>query len=207
MMRRNEKSSPAANPLLLLISGLCPVLIPTFTFQNGVILGFGIAIHAIILAAVIPILKNLVSESLRFLLSLTVSAIVSVIYGLVVRLLFPASVSGLSPFLALIALNCFSLSIIRGSLRQDALEKIPEYARSAGAFFVTVLVFAALRELIGSGVITIYRTETARIVWDLRSLVRIPIRIALLPSGAFLLLGYGIALYQSWRKHRRGVLS
>lgn len=205
MKQKSERDS-TANPLLLLVTGLCPLLIPSFTLQNGLILGLGVCLHALLLAATIPPLAKLVGESLRFHLALTISAVITVIYSLTVRLVFPAEVPSLSPFIAFIALNCFSLSVMEGSLRQQSLEKFPEYARSAIVLFLTLIVFASLRELLGSGILTLYRTETAQAILDLRLLIRFPLRIALLPSGAFLLLGYGIAAYRLRNKRKKGAL-
>lgn len=202
MNLESVKSAPA-NPILLMVTGLCPVLIPSYTLQNGLILGLGVASHAVILAALVPVLSRLASDSIRFYLSLSVSGLVAALYGLGVRAVFPAEAFGLSPFLAFIALNCFGLAVLRGSLRQTGLDRLPEYARSAGELLLTWVVFAALRELLGSGILTLYSTDTARAVLDLRSVFLFPIRIALLPSGAFLLLGYGAALYRFHAKPRK----
>jgi len=202
-MTRITRRFPAANPLLYIVTGLCPILIPSFTLQNGMILGFGVAAHAIVLAALVPVLSRLTNDSLRFYLSLAVSGIVATLYGLGIRALFPAESYGLSPFLALLALNCFGLSVLRSSLRQEGLERLPEFARSAAILFLSLIVFAALRELLGSGMVTLYSRESAAAVLDLRSVLKFPIRMALLPSGAFLLLGYGCALYRLRGKRRK----
>lgn len=199
-----ETLKPApANPVLLMVTGLCPVLIPSFTLQNGLILGLGVASHGVILAALVPVLSKLASDSIRFYLSLSISGMVAVLYGLGVRAVFPAEAFGLSPFLAFIALNCFGLAVLRGSLRQTGLDRLPEYLRAAGELLLTWIVFAALRELLGSGLLTLYSTESARAVLDLRTVFVFPLRIALLPSGAFLLLGYGVALYRIRTKPRK----
>jgi len=195
MNQKGEKID-TANPMLLLVSGLCPVLIPSFTLQNGLILGVGIALHAVLLAALIPLLIKLVSKELHFPVSVMISALITVIYGATVRIAFPYEYPGLSPFLALIALNCFGFSVLRGSLRQDSLERFSEYARSAISFLVSLVLFSFVREVLGSGMITVYQTEAARLIVDLRDLVMVPIPIMLLPAGAFLLLGYAIAAYQ-----------
>lgn len=184
------------NPMLLLIAGLCPVLIPTNTLQNGIILGLGIAIHAMLLALLIPAIAKISEKELQFPISIALSSLIAAVYGLVIRILFPDGYTGLSPFLALIALNCFSLSVLRGSLRQESLERFPEYARSAAVFFLTIVAFAIIREMLGSGVVTLYASEHARLVLDLRNVIRIPIRLMLLPAGAFMLLGYAIAGYK-----------
>ena len=202
-MTKIASRTPSANPLLLLMTGLCPVLIPSFTLQNGMILGLGVAVHAILLAALIPMLGRLTGDSLRYFLSLAVSGLIATLYGLAVRFVFPAESYGLSPFLAFIALNCYGLSVLGGSLRQNDHERLPEYARSAGSLFLTWTVFAALRELLGSGTITLYATETARAMLDLRAVLKYPVRMALMPAGAFLLLGYGSALYRFHAKRKK----
>ncbi len=204
-MTRTIRRYPSANPLLYIVTGLCPVLIPSFTLQNGMILGFGVAVHAIVLAALVPVLSRLTSDSLRYYLALAVSGLVATLYGLGIRAVFPAESFGLSPFLALLALNCFGLSVLRASLRQEGLDRLPEYARSAAILLLSWMVFAAIRELLGSGMITLYSRESAAAVLDLRSIVKYPIRMALLPSGAFLLLGYGSALYRLRAKQKQGM--
>jgi Na+-translocating ferredoxin:NAD+ oxidoreductase RnfE subunit len=193
----------SSNPVLLIVTGLCPLLIPSITIQRALILGIGVGVHAVILAVLVPILSRVCGDSIRFNLSLAVSGMVAALYGLGIRAVFPAEAFGLSPFLALIALNCFGLSVLRGSLRQSGLDRLPEYARSAAWLLLTWLGFAALRELTGSGLLTLYATETSRAVLDLRSLIIYPIRLATLPAGAFLLLGYGIALYRLRAKRRK----
>ncbi len=196
-------SRHSANPVLLVATGLCPVLIPATTLQSGTILGFGVAVHAVALALVLPFLSRVAGDSIRFLLSLAVSGMVATLYGLAVRAVFPAEAFGLSPFLAFIALNCFGISVLRGSLRQPGLDRFPEYARSAGELLLTWIIFSAIREVLGSGTLTLFVDETSRIALDLRSVLVYPVRLALLPSGAFLLLGYGIALYRLRVKRRK----
>lgn len=203
-MTLRSPMSVSANPVLLVATGLCPVLIPSTTLQSGTILGFGIAVHAVALALVVPFLSRVAGDSIRFLLSLAVSGMIAALYGLAVRAVFPAEAFGLSPFLALIALNCFGISVLRGSLRQTGLERFPEYARSAGELLLTWIVFSAIREFLGSGTLTLFVTATSRVALDLRSAMVYPVRMALLPSGAFLLLGYGIALYRLRAKRRKG---
>ncbi len=195
MTLKNAQVS-SANPFLLLVSGLCPVLMPSFTLQNGLILGFGISIHAVLLAAILPVLLRAVRRTLHFTIAMSLSALIALLYGILIRAVFPYEAFGLSPYLSILALNCYGLAILRGSLRQDSLEKVPEYAKSSAVLFFTVAVFSALREVLGSGRITFLQTETLQAVLDLRFLVRVPIRMALLPAGAFLLLGYSIALYR-----------
>ena len=199
---KSAKTSPA-NPLFLIVTGLCPMLIPSYTLQKGLILGIGVSVHAMILAAFVPVLVRLTGDSIRFSLSLAVSGMVAALYGLGVRFLFPAEAFGLSPFLALIAVNCFGLSVLRGSLRQTGLNRVMDYARSSGELLLTWIGFSALRELLGSGLLTLYSMESSRAVLDLRTLFPYPLRIALLPSGAFLLLGYGIALYRLRAKRQK----
>jgi len=197
-MNPNAEKNDTANPLLMLVSGLCPVLIPSFTLQNGIILGAGVALHAILLAVFVPLLIKLIGKELHFSVAVMLSAAIAAVYGAAVRLAFPYEYPGLSPFLALIALNCFGLSVLRGSLRQDSLERLPEYARSALYFLATLLLFSSVRELFGSGMITLYHAETAKWTLDLRNYLTVPLPILLLPAGAFLLLGYAIAARQFW---------
>jgi len=202
MNQPNERPS-ASNPVLMVVTGLCPLLIPSVTFQRGYILGIGVVVHAILLAALLPVLGRMVGSSLQFSLSLALSGMITALYSVGVRLAFPAEAYGLSPFLGLIAVNCFGLSVLRGSLRQAGLDRLPEYARSAGILLLTWLGFSALREVLGSGFLTLYATETSRAVLDLRSVIVFPLRSVLLPFGAFLLLGYCIALYRLRGKRRK----
>ena len=204
-MNSSDDRKCTANPLLLLVSGLCPVLIPSFTFQSGFVMGLGVALHATILAALVPLLARMTNPALRYPVALSFSAVIATVHGMAVRFLFPAFALGLAPFIAFLALNCFGLSVMKGSLRQDSLERFSEYAKAAALSFVTVIAFAGLRELLGSGMITFYRTEKLRVVLDLRSVIRLPLRMALLPSGAFILLGYAIAGNRMWAARRRGI--
>ncbi|MCK7486239.1 MAG: hypothetical protein MZU97_12330 [Bacillus subtilis] len=78
------------------------LLIPSFTLQNGMILGFGVAAHAIVLAALVPVLSRLTSDSLRYYLALAVSGLAATLIRtgdtgcFPRRILRPLAVSGLA---------------------------------------------------------------------------------------------------------------
>jgi Na+-translocating ferredoxin:NAD+ oxidoreductase subunit E len=169
-----------SNPGLVQLLGLCPLLAVSTSVSNA--LGLGLATLAVLvvsgaIAAVVA--KWLLPEVRIAVFVLAIAGAVSCVQ-LVIAAWWPDLHDALGIFLPLIVTNCLVLARAEAFASRQPLQSalLDGFAMGLG-FLLVLLALGAVRELLG------------------RSLL-----LALLPPGAFMLLGLMLAL-RNWRSHSR----
>ena len=215
MISRDELSQIRDNGLwkqnssLVQILGLCPLLAVTTNVVNGVMLSLATIIVMAIANVAVAALRNLIPHEIRIpVFILIVAALVTV-----VDLIFNAQLHELylvlGIFIPLIVTNCIVLARVEAFANKNP----PLQAAFDGVFMGvgmlwTLALLGGLRELIGGG--TLF-AGIDMVFPGLQPLQLLPrdypgLLLAMLPPGAFILLGCLIA-WKNWVEARAAARS
>ena len=171
------------NPTFVLVLGMCPTLGTTTSAENG--FGMGVA------NLVISLIKNLIPDKVRIPAFIVVIASFVTIISMLMQAYVPALYASLGVFIPLIVVNC----IILGRAEAFASKNGPVASIFDGigiglGFTLSLTLVGAVREVLGSGAIFGYSFG----VTDYMPLVFV------LAPGAFIVLGYLMALFNKFLK-------
>lgn len=173
------------NPTFVLMLGMCPTLATTTSAANG--LSMGLATMAVLICTnfVISLLKNLTPDKVRIPVFIVVIAAFVTILQMVIKAFLPDVDKSLGLFIPLIVVNC----IILGRAEAFAAKQSPVASLFDGigiglGFTLALTLLGIVRELLGAGSIfgLTLLPETTNIL------------LFILPPGAFITLGYLIAI-------------
>ncbi len=210
MIDREEFSQIRANGLwhqnssLVQILGLCPLLAVSTNLVNGVMLSLATIIVMAIANVAVAALRNLIPHEIRIpVFILIVAALVTV-----VDLLFNAQLHELylvlGIFIPLIVTNCIVLARVEAfANRNPPLQSLLDGVWMGTGMLWTLALLGGLRELIGGGTLL---AGIDMVFPALQPLQLLPANypgflLALLPPGAFILLGCLIA-WKNWVEAR-----
>lgn len=172
------------NPLLVLVLGTCPALATTSSSMNG--LGMGVATTFVLIGSnvVVSLLSGVIPDKVRIPAFIVVIASFVTIVDLLMQAFVPSLYETLGIFIPLIVVNCIVLGRAEAFACKNNLASSFFDGLGMGLGFTFALgVLGAIREILGSGAIFGYRF----IEGD-------GILVFILAPGAFLALGYLIAL-------------
>lgn len=192
------------NTSLVQILGLCPLLAVTTNLVNGAMLSLATILVMAISGAAVSSLRNLIPHEIRIpVFILIVAALVTV-----VDLLFNAQLHALynvlGIFIPLIVTNCIVLARVEAfAAKNSPLQSLLDGVFMGVGMLWTLSLLGGLRELIGSG--TLF-SGIDLVIPGLRPLQVFPenypgFLLAILPPGAFILLGCLIA-WKNWATAR-----
>ena len=210
MISRDEFRQIASNGIwkqntsLIQILGLCPLLAVTTNLVNGVMLSLATIIVMAISGLAVASLRNLIPHEIRIpVFILVVAALVTV-----VDLLFNANLHELylvlGIFIPLIVTNCIVLARVEAFANKNPpLQSMFDGVFMGIGMLWTLALLGGLRELIGGG--TLF-AGIDMIFPGLHPLQLLPkeypgLLLAMLPPGAFILLGCLIA-WKNWIEAR-----
>jgi electron transport complex protein RnfE len=186
------------NPVLLRLLGLCPLLAVSDRVVTGIAIGVLFALTMLWTGMLVGAVRSLIPVSVRPPFQAVVAACAVTLLQLVVQARLPALAAALGVYLPVLAACCLILVRTNESAwRRSATLALRDSAAHAVAVLAFVLVFSAVRELLGYG--TLLRDLTLLVPgteWSgyivLPEGWRLP--IAAMPAGALLLLGAFLAL-------------
>ncbi|OEF26846.1 electron transport complex subunit E [Vibrio rumoiensis] len=189
------------NPALVQLLGLCPLLAVSSTITNALGLGLATMLVLICTNTIVSLVRHYVPKEVR--IPIFVMIIASVVTC--VQLLMSAYAYGLylslGIFIPLIVTNCVIIGRAEAYASKNSAAKAALDGFWMGLGMLAVLtLLGALRELIGQG--TLF-DGAALLLGDWASVLRIEVfhidssfLLALLPPGAFIGVGFLIALKQ-----------
>jgi len=178
------------NPLLVLVLGCCPALATTSSAFNG--LGMGIATTFVLLGSntVISLLSNVIPNKVRIPAFIIVIASFVTIVDLVMQAFVPELYETLGIFIPLIVVNCIVLGRAEAFASKNSLFSSVIDGMGMGLGFTMALgILGSIREILGSGALFGYKFISGD-----------GILVFILAPGAFIALGYMIALINRLRK-------
>lgn len=180
------------NPVFVLTLGMCPTLATTTSAINGMSMGLATMAVLICTNTVISCIKNITPDKVRIPVFIVVIAAFVTILQMFMAAYAPDSINkSLGIFIPLIVVNC----IVLGRAESFACKKTPIQSLFDGlgiglGFTMALTVLGAARELLGAGSI-----------FDIELLPETTnILLFVLPPGAFITLGYLVAIFNKIRR-------
>ncbi len=188
------------NPTFILLLGLCPTLAVTTTFEGAYIMGLCVLVVLLITNFIVSIIKKIVPDNVKTpVYILIIATSVTVLDFLLMKNLPPLHKT-LGIYLPLITVNCIILGRALSVASISSIKKSLLDALGIGLGFTFSLALIGLvREVLGSNMITIMDgvsslTGYRAIYQVLPNTPVLPITLFIEPAGAFLTLGFLLAL-------------
>jgi electron transport complex protein RnfE len=178
------------NPILVLVLGTCPTLATTSSALNG--MGMGLATTFVLIGSnvVISSLSNFIPDKVRIPAFIVVIASFVTVIDLLMQAYVPALYESLGIFIPLIVVNCIVLGRAEAfASKNSVLSSMIDGTGMGLGFTMALGILGAFREIVGSGAIFGYKF----IAGD-------GILVFILAPGAFIALGYLIALINRLKK-------
>lgn len=182
-----------SNPVLVLLLGMCATLGTSSSAINGFMMGVATMVVLICSNAVISMLKNFVPDKVRIPAYIVIIATFVTILQLIINAYLPALNATLGIFIPLIVVNCVLLGRAEAFAgKNGVLDSICDGLGCGIGFTFALTLLGSVRELLGTGRlfdIVIYPEDYGMLLF-------------VLAPGAFLALGYLIAIVNKLRKSK-----
>ena len=179
------------NPTFVLLLGMCPTLATTTSAMNGLSMGLATMFVLICSNIVISMIKNLTPDKVRIPVFVVVIASFVTLLQMCLKAYLPEINKSLGLFIPLIVVNC----IILGRAEAFACKNGPVASLFDGigiglGFTLGLTLLGTVRELFGAGSVfgITLLPETYNVL------------LFILPPGAFISLGYLIAIINKLKK-------
>ena len=179
------------NPVFALVLGMCPTLATTTSAINGMSMGLATTFVLICSNVVISLLKNLIPDKVRIPSFIVVIATFVTMVQLLMQAYLPAIYEVLGLFIPLIVVNCIVLGRAEAFAAKNTvgLSALDGLGMGLG-FTLALTLIGAVRELLGTGSLfgmNLYSETYGMLIF-------------VLAPGAFIVLGYLMALVQKLLK-------
>ncbi|MDF9831475.1 electron transport complex subunit E [Parabacteroides sp. PF5-6] len=179
------------NPVFVLLLGMCPTLGTTSSAINGMSMGLATMFVLICSNAVISLLKNLIPDQVRIPAYIVVIATFVTVVQMCMEAFVPALYASLGLFIPLIVVNCIVLGRAEAfAAKNKVLPSIFDGIGIGLGFTLALTLLGATREFLGTGKLfslTLMPEEYGSLIF-------------VLAPGAFIALGYLIAIVNKLRK-------
>lgn len=179
------------NPTFVLLLGMCPTLATTTSAQNGMSMGLATMFVLICSNIAISLIKNITPDKVRIPVFVVVIASFVTILQMCLKAYLPEVNKSLGLFIPLIVVNC----VILGRAEAFACKNNPVASLFDGlgiglGFTVALTLLGIVREVLGAGSVfgIVLLPETYNIL------------LFILPPGAFITLGFLIAIVNKLKK-------
>ena len=179
------------NPTLVQLLGMCPTLATTTSVKNA--FGMGLATTAVLVCSnlFISLLRKFIPKQVRIAAYIVVISGFVTAVELLMRAYFYSLYQSLGLFIPLIVVNCLILARAEAfASKNKPLPSVVDGLSMGLGFTFALALLGAVRELLGSGKLLGFQVMPAAYE---------PITVFILPAGAFLTLGFLIALVQKIR--------
>lgn len=179
------------NPTFVLLLGMCPTLGTTSSALNGMSMGLATMFVLICSNVAISAIKNIVPDMVRIPVFVVVIAAFVTILQMLMQAYVPALYATLGLFIPLIVVNCILLG--RAEAFAAKHSSLPSFFDGLGiglGFTVALTLLGSVRELLGTG-----KVFGLSLISEHYGML-----IFVLAPGAFIALGYLIAIVNRLRK-------
>ncbi len=178
------------NPVFILLLGLCPTLAVTSTAFNGLGMGLATTFVLVMSNVVVSMVKNLIPDKVRIPAFIVVIASFVTIVELTMQAYLPALFESLGIFIPLIVVNCVVLGRAEAfASKNNVWSSIVDGMGMGLGFAFALTLLGAVREILGSGAI-----------FSFKFIEGDGILVFILSPGAFIVLGYLIAIMNRFKK-------
>ena len=181
------------NPVLVQLLGMCPTLATTTELKNAI--GMGLAATAVLICSnlFISLLRKFIPQQVRIAAYIVIISGFVTAVELLMQAYFFSLYQALGLFIPLIVVNCIILARAEAfASKNKPLPSIVDGVAMGLGFTFALCVLAFVRELLGAGKI---------LGMPVPGNSENPMVIFILPAGAFMTLGFIIAVVQKIRNH------
>ena len=179
------------NPILVLFLGMCPTLATTTSAINGMSMGLATLFVLFGSNVVISVLKNIIPDKVRIPAYVVVIATFVSVVEMLIHAYYPAIYESLGIFIPLIVVNCIVLGRAEAFAAKNTVFRSALDGIGMGLGFTFALtILGIIRELLGTGTVfnfSIFPEKYGALIF-------------VLAPGAFIVLGYLIAIMNKLRK-------
>lgn len=180
------------NPVLRMLLGLCPTLAVTNSAINGFSMGLAVIFTLVMSSSIISIARNIIPKEVRIPTFIIVIATFVTIADKMLAAYVPDISKALGPFVPLIVVNCIILGRAESfASKNNTVSSIFDGLGMGLGFAFALTLLGLIREILGAG--TIFNIKF--ISEDSSTLL-----LFILPPGAFIALGYLIAIINRLKK-------
>ena len=187
------------NPTFVLVLGMCPTLGTTTSAMNG--MGMGVATMAVLTMSnmVISLIKNLIPDKVRIPAFIVVIASFVTIIQMLMQAYVPGVYATLGLYIPLIVVNCIILGRAEAfAAKNNPISSIFDGIGIGIGFSLALTLLGAVREWLGTGVI--FKSDDFGISGITLQGEDYGMLMFVLAPGAFIVLGYLIAIVNNLRK-------
>ncbi len=182
------------NPAFVLLLGMCPTLATTSSAITGMSMGLATTFVLICSNAAISLLKNMIPDMVRIPAYIVVIATFVTVIEMLMNAYVPALAESLGIFLPLIVVNCIVLGRAEAfAAKNSVVSSIFDGAGMGLGFTLALTLLGTVRELLGAGTVfslNIYPEEYGSLIF-------------ILAPGAFIVLGYLIAIFNKLQNNKK----
>ena len=179
------------NPTFVLMLGMCPTLATTTSANNGMMMGLATMVVLIFSNIIISMIKKITPDMVHIPVYIVVIATLVTIVQFLLAAYLPDVNKSLGLFIPLIVVNCVILGRAESfASKNNVIDSALDGIGIGLGFTIGLTLLGICRELLGNG--TVFGFEC--IPSDYSMLLFI------LPPGAFITLGYIIAVVNKFKK-------
>lgn len=178
------------NPVFVLLLGMCPTLGVTTSAINGIGMGLATTFVLVMSNMVVSLVKSQIPDKVRIPAFIVIIASFVTIVELVMQAYLPALFDSLGIFIPLIVVNCIVLGRAEAFASKNNVGSSIIDGLSMGlGFAFALMLLGMVREFLGSGA-----------VFGFKLIQNDLMLVFILAPGAFIALGYLIALINKLKK-------
>ncbi len=191
------------NPTFVLLLGLCPTLGVTTMVSNAIGMGFSVLFVLTCSNIMISLLRKVIPDSVRIPSYIVIIASFVTIIEMILHAFAPDVYTALGVFLPLIVVNCIILGRAEAfASKNTVFDSILDGIGMGIGFTLALILIATIREVFGSGTITLFPMGNFNGIIQIPFLNKWPIRVMTLAPGALLLMGYLKAYFEFYSKRK-----
>ena len=182
------------NPTFVQVIGMCPTLAVTSSAINGIGMGISTAVVLACSNIAISLLRKVIPDKIRIPAFVVVIATFVTIVQMLLKAYVPALDKSLGLYIPLIVVNCIILARAEAyASKNGPIESGVDGIAMGLGFTLALTVLGAVRELLGAG--SIFGLSIFGASYQ-------PALLFILPPGAFLTLGFLMALFNKVAKKK-----
>ena len=180
------------NASFRMMLGLCSTLAVTNSVRNSFAMSLGVVFVAVATSTIVSIIRKIIPSRIRLAVFMMIISTFTIVVDQVLKAYYPDISGSLGPYVGLIITNCLVMGRAEAfAISNPVYPSIIDALGVSGGYGFSLLLLAAIRELLGFG--TIFGITLLGDWWT-------PWLIMILPPGAFFVLGLYIWLLRSISK-------
>ena len=201
-MKELTKGLFKENPTFIIMLGMCPTLGVSTQVSNALGMGLSVIFVLTFSNMAISALRKIIPDTIRIPSYIVIIASFVTIVEMVLHAYVPSVYSALGVYLPLIVVNCIILGRAEAFANKNTvLDSALDGIGMGVGFTMSLTLISLIREVFGSGTITLFAVGSFDGVIEIPGLNESPIAVLTLASGALLVMGYLKAFFQ-WKSSR-----